>query len=234
MTSTPTRNNKRQWLIAAGLVLLTLVPMAGGAVRIAQLAGGAEVTQENARFFAAPIPVLTHIFSATVFCLLGAFQFVPWLRQHRRNWHRLAGRLSVVLGLIAALSGLWMSALYPDAPGDGLPLRVIRLGFGGLMVAAIMLAFVAIRRRDVTTHRMWMMRGYAIGMGAGTQVFTHVPWILLVGIPTGNIRAMLMAAGWVINLAVAECAMRTRHAPRGRTTNRPSTPAAASLSSGDA
>jgi hypothetical protein len=47
-------------------------------------------------------------------------------------------------------------------------------------------------------------REYAIGLGAGTQVLTHVPWTLLVGAPGEFTRALLMAAGWVINLVVAE------------------------------
>jgi hypothetical protein len=53
-----------------------------------------------------------------------------------------------------------------------------------------------------------MIRGYAIGQGAGTQAFTHLPWILLLGTPGELPRAVLMAAGWVINIAVAEWIIR--------------------------
>jgi len=31
-------------------------------------------------------------------------------------------------------------------------------------------------------HRAWMMRGYAIGLGAGTRALTHVPYFLFEGI----------------------------------------------------
>jgi hypothetical protein len=55
-----------------------------------------------------------------------------------------------------------------------------------------------------------MMRGYAIGLGAGTQAFTHVPWLIAFGTPSAFTRAWLMAAGWLINLAVAEWFIRTR------------------------
>jgi hypothetical protein len=37
--------------------------------------------------------------------------------------------------------------------------------------------------------------GFAIGLGAGTQVVTTIPWALLVGQPAGLARALLMAAG---------------------------------------
>jgi hypothetical protein len=37
---------------------------------------------------------------------------------------------------------------------------------------SIVLGFAAIRRRDLIGHRAWMTRGYAIGLGAATQMLT--------------------------------------------------------------
>jgi uncharacterized membrane protein len=199
-----------EWLVPAGLLLLSAVPVAAGSARVAELAGGARVTADNARFFAMPLPVVLHIFGASIFCVLGAFQFVPSLRRRRPRWHRVAGRLLVPCGLVAALSGLWMTLFSDLPPGDGDLLTVFRLFFGTAMAVSIVLATLAIRRRDVRRHRVWMTRGYAIGLGAGTQVLTHVPWVLLVGVPGEFTRAMLMGAGWVINLVVAEWALRRR------------------------
>lgn len=54
-----------------------------------------------------------------------------------------------------------------------------------------------------------MIRGYAIGLGAGTQVLTHLPWFILVGRPGELSRAVLMGAGWVINVVVAEWIIRS-------------------------
>jgi hypothetical protein len=39
-------------------------------------------------------------------------------------------------------------------------------------------------------------------------VLTHVPWLILFGPPDELPRAMLMFAGWAINLAVAEYLIR--------------------------
>ena len=61
------------------------------------------------------------------------------------------------------------------------------------------------------------MRGYAIAEGAGTPVLTNLPWVLFVGKPGGLSRALLIHAGWVINLAVAEWAFRTRPTKPTRT-----------------
>ena len=49
-----------------------------------------------------------------------------------------------------------------------------------------------------------MLRGYALALGAGTQAVTHLPWYLLPDIQGEVARTLLMAAGWAINLAVAE------------------------------
>ncbi|NJC66097.1 DUF2306 domain-containing protein [Planosporangium flavigriseum] len=200
-----------------GLILLSAVPVIAGAARVAQLTGGGPVTPDNARFFASPAPVVVHIVSVTLYSLLGAFQFSPGFRRRRPGWHRIAGRLLVPCGLAAALSGLWMTLFYPRPPADHVLLTPMRLVFGSAMVACIALGFAAIRRRDITRHRAWMARGYAIGLGAGSQALTHLPWILLVGQPTGLTRALLMLAGWVINLAVVEWALRRRPARPTRT-----------------
>ena len=208
--------NRTEWLSPAGLILLSLVPVIAGSVRLAQLTTGADITPENARFFASPLPVVLHILSVTVFALLGAFQLAPRFRRRRRAWHRIAGRLVVVCGLIAAVSGLWMTLFYPWPAGDGVILFGLRLLFGTAMLLAILLGVDAIRRRDFFEHGNWMIRAYAIGMGAGTQVFTHLFWLVLLGTPGTGARAALMGAGWMINVIAAEAIIRRRRTRTGR------------------
>jgi len=214
-------NTASQWLPPVGLIVLSLIPVIAGAVRLTELAGGPEITANNARFVASPTPVMVHIVSVTVYSLLGALQFVPSLRRGRPSWHRIAGRILVPAGVLVALSGLWMSAFYPRPPGDGESLVVVRLIVGSAMLASIVLAVLAIRRRDFISHGAWMTRGYAIALGAGTQVFTMLPWVVVFG-PIGAAdelpRTVLMTAGWVINLAVAEYVIRRRPGHRSNRT----------------
>ncbi|GAA3774335.1 DUF2306 domain-containing protein [Plantactinospora mayteni] len=198
---------RREWRLPAALILLGLIPMIAGATRLTELGGGPEVTPANARFVADPLPVVLHIVGAVVYTILGAFQFVPSLR--RRRWHRLAGRVLVPCGLTVALSGVWMAFAYDLPAHDNDVLAGLRLVFGSAMAASILLGLAAALRRDFTRHRAWMVRGYAIGLGAGTQAFTHAPYFAVTGEqPDGNVRAVLVLAGWVINLAVAEWYLR--------------------------
>jgi uncharacterized membrane protein len=212
----PARVGSAAWLVAA-LLLLSAIPLASGAFRLTQLAGGAEITPANARFFASPLPVVVHIVSASVYALLGAFQFANGFRRRWPTWHRVAGRLLVVCGLLVGLSGLWMTVFYPWPKGDGALLYAFRLLFGSAMVMAIVLGFTTIRRGDVIGHRAWMTRGYALGLGAGTQVLTLAAGELIAGPPSELSRALLMGAAWVINLAIAEWAIRKRQARPVRT-----------------
>ncbi|MFD3685621.1 DUF2306 domain-containing protein [Nocardiopsis sp. NPDC058631] len=214
MTTTVKPPARAGWTVPALLILLSVVPLVAGAFRVGELASGAPVTADNARFFAAPLPVVLHILAASPYCVLGALQFSPGLRRRRPRWHRASGRLLVLLGLATALTGLWMTLFYSIPAIDTGFVTVQRLVFGSAMAVALVLGFVAARRREIARHRAWMIRAYAIGQGAGTQVLTHLPWMILVGEYTELSRALLMGAGWVINLAVAEWFIRRGQRPR--------------------
>lgn len=203
-------STKRDRLIITGLLLFALVPMLGGAFRITELSTGANVTPENARFFGDPVPVVVHIIGALLFAVLSPFQFIFGLRRRNLGWHRAAGKVILLSGLAVALTGLWMTLVYDFPAIDDEAVYVMRLVFGAAMAAALVLGFVAIRRRDIARHSAWMIRGYAIGLGAGTQVFTHLPWLIAGAAPDETGRAVAMGAGWIINLVVAEWIIRTK------------------------
>ena len=209
------RARSPRWLVPA-LLVLSVFPLAAGAFRLSELAGGAAITPANARFFAAPLPVVLHIVGAAVYALLGAFQFATGFRRRWPGWHRRVGRLVIGAGLVVALSGLWMTLFYPLPDHDGALLYGFRLLFGSLMAISMVLGVVTIRRREIARHRAWMARAYAIGLGAATQMLTLMAGEAIAGPPSEFSRALLMGAGWVINLAVAEWAIRKRPAPPTR------------------
>ena len=209
----PTRT-RRDWWIPASLLALTFVPAAAGVARLVDLSSGR--TEENQRFFDLPVPIIVHILGATTFCLLGAFQFMPSLRRKRPRWHRLAGRVLVPAGLAGALSGMWMAA-FSDLPVyDNTALLWLRLLFGSIMVAGLVLGLLAVLRRDLRTHQRWMARAYAVAQGAGTQALILGPMVLFSGQPSGALKATGMGAAWVINLAVAEWLVRKSQAGQSR------------------
>ncbi len=194
--------------------MLSLVPLAAGAVRLFGLAGGADLSAENARFVAMPVAVVVHIFGATLFCLLGAFQFDAAIRRRAPRLHRNAGRVAAIGGMLAALSGVWMTIVYPiPAALQGGLLYGVRVLVGVSMACAIALSVRAVLRGRVAQHSAWMVRAYALGQGAGTQVLVMLPVAMIVGEPTFLFRDVLMASAWGLNVVVAEWVIRHRLRP---------------------
>jgi len=220
-SSTDPGDRPPRWRAPAALIALSAIPLTAGTFRLIQLSGGPELIPADDRFTGFPAALVIHIVGAAILALVGAFQFVPRLRRRHRAWHRRAGRVVAVAGLLVAGSALWLTLFYAPQRGTGDLLYVLRLVFGSATAAFLVLGFVAIRQRDITAHRAWMMRAYALGLGAGTQIFTEGIGGALFG--TGELRGDLAkGAGWLINVAVAEWVIRrparrrSRRRPAGR------------------
>ncbi|WP_221584640.1 DUF2306 domain-containing protein [Microbacterium sp. G2-8] len=214
MTSPASRIPAREWLIAAGLIVLALIPAAAGGVRLGDVAVGMP-TAATARFHADPLPLVLHIVSALVFAFVGAFQFLPAFRRRNTGWHMFAGRVLLVpSGVIVSVSGLWMTAAYVFPPIDGPGLALSRGIVGIATLAFLAFGVRSIIRRDVRSHGAWMIRAYALAMGAGTQVLTSAPFAIAFGEPTELWRLVQMDAGWIVNAIAAEVIIRRMHARR--------------------
>lgn len=191
------------------LVVLSLVPMLGGIARLHSMGGGVPVTDENVRFVASPFPIILHIVTATFYSIVGAFQFSRGIRIRWPKWHRNMGKVLVVSGFLVALTGLWMTVAYA-IPGllQGPILLLVRLVVGVAMVAALAIAWKKVLQRDFAAHKAWMIRAYALGQGAGMQVVLMLPLILITGEVLGGLRDFLMTLAWIVNLGIAEYAIR--------------------------
>ena len=226
-TRRTTRRTRRPsgagWPVAAALVVLSLIPLSAGVLRLLQLAGGPSLMPADERFAGFPAALIAHIAGSACFALLGIGQLITRFRRNHPTWHRRSGRVLVVAGLAVVGSALWLTLGYPAHPGTGPILFASRLVAATAMGTFLFLGFAAIRRRDITAHRAWMVRAYALALGAGTQAFTEGFTEAAVGhgIVSGDLAKL---AGWVVNFAVAECAIRrtarTRR-PRAQTRGRP-------------
>lgn len=205
--SAPTRSTGSSRWVPFALTALVVLPALFGSLRLVELAGGPAVMPVDPRFTASPVPLVVHILSAVTYAVLGAFQFSTGLRRRRPGWHRAAGKVLVLLGLVVAGSALWMTLCYPRQPGTGGLAYLFRLAFCSGLAVSLVLGFTTIRRGDVTGHRAWMTRAYALALGAGTQVFTKGigPTVFGAGAVTADLS---LGAAWVINLTVAEYVIR--------------------------
>ena len=85
-----------------------------------------------------------------------------------------------------------------------------RMLVGLSMTLAIVASVHAVLQRRIARHRAWMLRAYALGQGAGTQVLIILPVAWLVGAPTFIFRDVLMVSAWGLNVVVAEWIIRRR------------------------
>ncbi len=199
---------RSEWAILVGLVILSLVPCVGGILRLVELSFALEIMPENVRIRTAPLPVIIHLIASIPYCLLGILQFLPNVRRSYPRWHRLSGRMLVLSGLVAAISGLWMTHFF-ELPEklQGPLLYWVRVSVSLGMVVSLILGMLAILRKRIEAHKAWMLRAYALGQGAGTQVLVVIPWHLIIGEPSGSTRDLLMTFAWVLNLYIAQIAV---------------------------
>ena len=195
---------KRSWLLPAALMTYGLIPILANALRRVALAAGASDSSAGDGG-GMPLPVVLHVVGATAFVVLGALQFSAGFRRRRPSWHRIAGRVAILAALLAAGSGLWLA--FATLSESSLLLFVFRLLAAGGMALCIALGFHAIRQRRLPRHRAWMIRAFAFGLGAATQVFTLGFGEQILGRSDLSI-ALLNGAGWAINLIVAESIIR--------------------------
>lgn len=208
LTSTnPTRPARLTGWVPLALIALVVIPAVAGSLRLVELAGGPLLLPANARMTASPLPVFVHVLSAVPYAVLGAFQFSSRLRRRHPHWHRTTGKVVVALGLLVAVSGLWMTLFYARQPGTGELAYLFRLTFGSALAACIVLGVSAIRRGDVGTHQAWMTRAYAIALAAGTQTLTLAVGPAVLG-PGVLAKDLSLGAAWLVNLAVAEVVIR--------------------------
>ncbi len=166
--------------------------------------------------------LFVHAFSSGLALLLGPFQFLKGLRQRRPNLHRWMGRLYLVGILLGGVSALVI------APGiiSGLVGQIGLSMLGVLWLVTGWMAYASIRAGNVTAHREWMTRSFALTFAAVTLRL----WLgILIGtqIPSlqtayhGDFNALFVEAYrvvmwlcWVPNLIVAEWIIQRRRAPQ--------------------
>ncbi len=187
-TTFQTRRTMPRWMTTTLLVLLAALSAVAAIVRLIQLADasffGATPSPDNAAYLAAPVAPVLHLLPGAVFVLVAPFQFIPRIRARWPRYHRIMGRVLAALALFATISALYMNETHPEFGGPGKYWG--NLIFGAAILISLFIAIRAIRRKDVPTHRAWMMRCFAYTMGPATMRLVAIPVFAIIGFPTAD------------------------------------------------
>ena len=164
------------------------------------------------RYARYPWLAYAHILPGAVYLLIAPIQL--WRRFRTRHFavHRRMGRVALVAGIISGAFAIVFGAFH----AFGGPLEAsAAIVFGAWFLLALATAYRAIRRRDVRTHRRWMIRAFAVGAAVGTIRL----WIgLFEAFGLMSFRDAIGVAFWlsfVLHAVAAELYLRWRPSAAG-------------------
>jgi hypothetical protein len=201
-----TRIFQRPMTLALLLFLATFIPIISAPLRMFQILTD-QLPPDAIRFNAVPWALFLHSLGGMTFGLLGPIQFSNAVKRRFGRFHRISGRIFVLAGMMLGLSALRLLIEFPN--GSTWVLITARAVAGLSLMTTLTLALIAIMNRDIAQHRNWMIRAYAIGMGATTIAFIQLPIFLIRGKALeGYFADSLFVLSWVINLTIAELVIR--------------------------
>lgn len=193
------------------LFLLAVIPVLTGVVVLLSMQSGEVNTLSDATAIARrasyPWAIIGHILGGSAMLILGFSQFSRRLRRALPGVHRWLGRALVGAGGYFALSGLLMNAA-PKAQADSALYNSAQNVMAVVFLTVLFLGIRAARQRRFADHRAWMMRCYAITLGAATQTVLLLPVFLMLGEVKGVLVDLVFIAAWGVNLAAAEWLIR--------------------------
>ena len=156
------------WSTLIVLILIALVSVGNRiSIDLPNVAAGTVQTEDpfDSRYALHPVLAYAHILPGVIYLVGAPFQLSRRFRARRIALHRRMGRVVLPAGVTAGIFAIAFGAVFPF----GGPLEAgATVVFGAYFVAALVTALIAIRGRDVTRHRRWMIRAFAIGLAIGT------------------------------------------------------------------
>jgi uncharacterized membrane protein len=196
----------KPFVVPAALFFATLLTIALALVQAVQIPLGA-LPEDSQRLSAAPVWHFMHVLGGATFGILGPIQFGRVLLRRYGLLHRVLGRVFVAAGAMISLSSLSLLWHFPDT--YSVAVNSARLLFGIALGAALAMAMRAIYQRDFTRHRNWMIRAYAIGMGATSVTMIFLPIYAITGEPpTGLFSDIVFLGSWTACVVFAEGLVR--------------------------
>jgi len=185
------------------IVLSVVILLVFGAIRLADMTQDPPPNDAfGVRYVQHPWVALLYMVPGLLFLTLAPLQFVGQIRKRRIGLHRGLGR---ILAICAAISGLFaLVASFRFPAFGGISTQAATVFFGAIFLFSLTKALRHIRRKEVSLHREWMIRTFALATGTATvRVFlTLLP--ALSGLGLEEVFGASFWLGFGVNLVVAE------------------------------
>lgn len=154
-----------------------------------------------------------HILTGGLFLSLTPFQFSGRIRRRYVRFHRWSGRVLLIVAPPAALTGLLLQI---RSPYGGILALTATVAVAALFLASGLLAYRAIRRRDTATHRDWMIRLFAVALGAAFVRLAGLVLYMITGAQPLDLLGISFWIGFTVSVLFGEFLIRSPLAQRDR------------------
>jgi uncharacterized membrane protein len=112
--------------------------------------------------------LIPHTLAGIFALLIGPISFSSRIRERHLQLHRILGRIYFVSVLVGAPTGIALAWGRPGLPGTSMQ--------AAAWIVCTTVAVIAARNRQITVHRQWMARSYAVTFTfVSSRVFNLVP-----------------------------------------------------------
>lgn len=171
-----------QWLFAFYIAMVYARPVAMG--HLEALRNSEMITGYVAGDGLGNGILIAHVLAGGLISTIGLLQLWPWLRRQAPWLHRWNGRLFLTLGILGAISGLFLTWVRGSRLSD---LGAIGITINGvlILIAAIQ-AWKYARGGNWGRHREWAIRAFLLVNGVWMFRLGLTAWFLLNQGPRGN------------------------------------------------
>lgn len=213
------RRSVTKYTLPAALLFLTAIPVIMAAVRSVQIPLGI-VPEDTMRLMSTHISLWLHVLAGVGFGLIGPIQFGRVLANRFGRAHKVLGRIFVISGLFLAFSGLNLVWSHQGQSTAVLDITRIVAGFG--LAFALGRSIYQIFNKNIPSHRAWIIRAYAVGMGSSGVAFILFPIYIVTGEPVNGLASdMVFVASHILAIVIGEWAIRRPAKRRPTVTNTP-------------
>jgi hypothetical protein len=171
MTTLTDRSLVRQRAVTVLVIVLITIVLASFVMRVTTdvpfLATGVAPESEDfeSRYVAHPWLAYLHMAPGVLYLLGAPLQLSRRFRSRHYTLHRRLGRVILTAGLVSGVFGIAFGVFLAFGGAVQAWATVV---FGSRFLVSLIMAFRAIRRRDVISHRRWMIRAFGVGIAVGT------------------------------------------------------------------